>query len=138
MEEALDFLAAQPGVLLGVATGNVRAAADKKLRRGGLHARFAVGVGGFGCDDRDRARLVARGIERARAAGAVPADAPIAVVGDTPHDVAAARACGVMALAVATGGFSRAELAACAPDAVFGTLAELPAWHLANAAARAS
>ena len=130
VEEALDFLAAQPGVLLAVATGNVRAAAEKKLRRGGLHARFAVG--GYACDDRDRARLVARGIERARAGGAVPPDAPIAVVGDTPHDVSAARACGALALAVATGGFTRAELAACEPDALFDTLAELPAWHEKN------
>lgn len=131
VEAALDFLAAQPGVLLGVATGNVRAAAEKKLQRGGLHARFAFG--GFGCDHRDRAQLVARGIERARAAGTVAPDVRIAVVGDTPHDVAAARACGAVAIAVATGSFTRAELAACEPDALWDTLAELPRWHAANA-----
>src|SRR6185436_15771747 len=33
--DALDWLAARPGVVLGVATGNVRAGADAKLRAAG-------------------------------------------------------------------------------------------------------
>jgi membrane protein len=53
----------------------------------------------------------------------------VVVVGDTPLDIAAARACGVRVIAVATGSVGRDALAACQPDAVFDTLAELPAWH---------
>lgn len=128
VHEALDFLAADGAVCLAVATGNIRAAAQIKLDRAGLGQRFAVG--GFGCDSAERALLVARAIERARAHLGVDYDRDeIVVVGDTPRDVHAARACGVRVLAVATGSASRAELEAEQPDAVFDTLAELPRWH---------
>jgi phosphoglycolate phosphatase-like HAD superfamily hydrolase len=125
--EALDHLAGLPGVRIGLATGNIRAGAQAKLERAGLWNRFELG--GFACDHRDRHRLVARAIERA---GAVPLDQVI-VVGDTPFDVSAARACGARVIAVATGSVGRETLAACEPDAVFDTLAELPAWHAAQA-----
>lgn len=128
VHEALDFLGADGGVCLALATGNIRAAAQAKLDRAGLWERFAVG--GFGCDSADRAELVARAIERARAhTGAARDRDEIVVVGDTERDVRAARACGVRVIAVATGSCTRAELAAEQPDAVFDTLAELPAWH---------
>jgi phosphoglycolate phosphatase len=121
--ETLDHLAAQPGVRIGLATGNIRAGAQAKLERAGLWQRFELG--GFACDHRDRHQLVARAIERA---GAVAPD-DVVVVGDTPFDISAARACGVRVVAVATGSVARAALAHCQPDAVFDTLAELPAWH---------
>lgn len=124
--ETLDHLAGLAGVRLGLATGNIRAGAQAKLERGGLWERFELG--GFACDHRDRNRLVARAIERA---GAIAPD-EVVVVGDTPLDVAAARACGVRVVAVATGSVARSTLAACEPDAVFDTLAELPAWHAAE------
>jgi phosphoglycolate phosphatase len=126
--ETLDFVAAQAGVVCGVATGNVRAAADAKLRRAGLADRFACG--GYGCDHGERPRLVARAIERAEALAGRPIPRQtIVVVGDTPLDVAAARACGVRVVAVATGSVARPALEAAGADAVFDTLAELPAWH---------
>ncbi|HEU5057820.1 MAG TPA: HAD family hydrolase [Kofleriaceae bacterium] len=128
--ETLDHLAGLPGVRLGLATGNIRAGAQAKLERGGLWHRFELG--GFACDHRDRDRLVARAIERA---GGVSPD-EVVVVGDTPFDVAAARACGARVLAVATGSVGKGALAACQPDAVFDTLAELPAWHAAQVARR--
>jgi phosphoglycolate phosphatase len=128
VHEALDFLAAAGGVCLALATGNVRAAAQVKLDRAGLWERFAVG--GFGCDSADRAALVARAIDRAREHTGVDHDRDeIVVVGDTERDVDAARACGVRVIAVATGSVGREALAAEQPDAVFDTLAELPAWH---------
>jgi phosphoglycolate phosphatase len=46
------------------------------------------------------------------------------IVGDTPHDVACARAFGARALAVATGGSSASDLAAHRPDAVLESLAD--------------
>ena len=126
--ETLDFLAADAAVCLALATGNIRLAAQVKLERAGLWERFVCG--GFGCDSADRAALVARAIERACAHTSVSyAREEIIVVGDTPRDVHAARACGVRVLAVATGSVSREVLADERPDAVFDTLAELPEWH---------
>jgi phosphoglycolate phosphatase len=130
--EVLGFLAEDPGVSLAVATGNVRPAAWAKLERAGFRDHFETG--GFGCDHADRAVLVERAIERGLALAPAPITRrEIVVVGDTPWDVRAARACGVQVLAVATGAIERAELEAAAPDAVMDTLAELPAWHRARA-----
>ncbi len=120
--EAVRFLQKQPGVRLGIATGNVEAAARIKLERAGVWDAFEFG--GYGCDSADRATLVETAIHRAEA----PRDR-IAVVGDTPHDVSAARACGVRVIAVPTGSFSRDELADTEPDALLDTLWELPEHH---------
>lgn len=128
--EVVRELASRPEVTLGIATGNVRAAARAKLAHIDLWDVF--GFGGFGCDSADRAELVARAIERAPSQ--LPLDR-IVVVGDTVRDIAAARACGVQVIAVATGSTSREVLAAAEPDEVFDTLAPLPAWHLGRAAA---
>lgn len=127
VHETLDFLAGC-GAHLALATGNIRNAARAKLDRAGLWERFPVG--GFGDDGENRAILVQRAIDRGRshARRHFPCE-QIIVVGDTVHDITAARACGVMVLAVATGYTTRAELEVAGADAVFDTLAELPAWH---------
>ncbi len=124
----IDFLEAQPQVLLGLATGNIRASSQIKLEHIGLWHRFAIG--GFGDDCEERAGLVQHAIDQANAHAGVafPAD-EIVVVGDTPRDVDAARACGVRAVTVATGPTPRDQLRASRPDAALDTLAELPAWH---------
>jgi len=123
--DALDWLAGRPGVVLGVATGNVRAGADAKLRAAGLDAYFALG--GYGCDSHLRPELVAAAIARGRQRGAV---GEVIVVGDTVHDISAARACRAIACAVATGSDAAEQLAHA--DVVFASLAELPAWHAAR------
>lgn len=120
---ALDWLA--PRAKLGVATGNIRAGADVKLASAGLQHRFDVG--GYGCDSRSRAELVATAIQRGRASGHVD---EVVVVGDTIYDIAAARACGATACAVATGTDPAHALADA--DIVFASMAELPAWHTAK------
>jgi phosphoglycolate phosphatase-like HAD superfamily hydrolase len=117
---ALDHLAGK--ARLGVATGNIREGADAKLTAAGLAGRFELG--GYGCDAIVRAELVARAIDRARETGAV---SEVIVVGDTIHDITAARACGATMCAVATGSDSAEALAHA--DVVFRSLAELPAWH---------
>lgn len=123
--ETLAWLAARPGVLLGIATGNVRAGADAKLAAAGLGAYFALG--GYGCDSPLRAELVAAAIARGRQHGDLR---EIIVVGDTIHDISAARACGAIACAVTTGSDPAGALAHA--DAVFASMAELPAWHAAR------
>jgi len=120
--EALDYLAGK--ATLGIATGNVRAGADAKLAAARLAGRFALG--GYGCDSHLRPELVARAISRAG-----PHDEVI-VVGDTIHDISAARACGATVVAVATGADPADKLAHA--DVVMTTLRELPAWHAARVA----
>jgi phosphoglycolate phosphatase-like HAD superfamily hydrolase len=129
VHEALDFLAAQTAVHLAVATGNVRSGARAKLEHCGLWARFAMG-GGFGDDSPERPLLVLRAIERAKTTAGIDfLPERIVVVGDTPYDIHAARACGVRVMAVATGSLDRATLESHEPDVVLDTLDELPAWH---------
>jgi phosphoglycolate phosphatase-like HAD superfamily hydrolase len=123
--DALRWLAARPDVLLGVATGNVRAGAEAKLVAARLDASFTFG--GYGCDSHLRAELVAAAIARGRERRDVR---EVVVVGDTIHDISAARACGAIACAVATGSDPAAALAHA--DVVFASLAELPAWHVAR------
>lgn len=125
-DRVLGWLGARPEVRLGVATGNVAAGARLKLGRAGLDHHF--GFGGYGCDSSVRAELVARAIDRS---GHGPSDTAV-VVGDTVHDVAAARACGALCVAVTTGGDSRAALAAAGADVVFDGLAPICAWHAAR------
>lgn len=87
-------------------TGNLEPIARLKLRRAGLGRWFAAGPGGFGSDHEDRAELPR--VARARAAalagkeGRVPREHAV-VIGDTPLDIACARADGVRCVAVTTG-----------------------------------
>jgi phosphoglycolate phosphatase len=125
--EALAHLEGCEQVGIGIATGNIERGARIKLERAGLHARFRFG--GYGCDSEDRGRLVARAIARGRELVGECVEDRIVVVGDTAHDITAARACGVRAVAVATGSATRRELDAAGADVVLDTLADLPAWH---------
>jgi len=117
VHDALAFL--RDKAVLGVATGNIRAGADAKLEAAGLAGQFSVG--GYGCDSKVRPELVGKAIERA---GKVD---EVIVVGDTIHDISAARACGATVVAVATGADPAEALAHA--DAVFPDLRDLPAWH---------
>jgi len=121
IERALDEARARPAVALGLGTGNIREGARIKLSRVGLFERFAFG--GFGCDHEDRAELIRVGAERGARALGLPVEAcRVVVIGDTPKDIAAARAIGAECLAVATGSFSKDALAAEDATYVFGDL----------------
>lgn len=123
--DTLTFLADRGDVALAIATGNVRAGADAKLAAARLERWFAWG--GYGCDSHLRAELVSAAIARGREQHAVR---EVVVVGDTIHDIAAARACGATVCAVATGSDPAHALGHA--DAVFASMAELPAWHAAR------
>ena len=122
VREALAHLATHENVVLGVATGNIRAGADAKLSAAQLESHFVLG--GYGCDSHLRAELVGRAIERSRAYGEIT---EVVVVGDTIHDIAAARACGATVCAVATGSDPADQLRDA--DAVLASMTELAAWH---------
>jgi phosphoglycolate phosphatase-like HAD superfamily hydrolase len=98
---------------LSLLTGNFEPIARLKLERAGIGSHFPPGQGAFGSDAEDRNQLPA--IARRRA-GALDGARPwprerTLIIGDTPRDVAAARADGLRCVAVATGPFTVAELA---------------------------
>jgi phosphoglycolate phosphatase len=106
--ELLPALAARPAEFrLSLVTGNLEPVARLKLERAGLGRWFEHGQGGFGSDHRSRARLPA--IARTRAGG-WPRERAV-VIGDTPRDIACARADGVRVVAVATGPYAVEALA---------------------------
>ena len=106
-------------------TGNTRGGARVKLSHYGLWDYFPDGA--FAEDTGDRASIAARAVELARRAGPL-GEADFFVIGDTPHDVHAADAIGARTIAVATGGYSRAELEEHRPWRLVDTLPEAPAF----------
>lgn len=105
---------AEPPVV-GLLTGNVRAGAERKLRAHGLWDEFEFGA--FGDDDEDRNRIAEVAWRRGRARlGDDLAGSEIVVVGDTPLDVACARAIGARCLAVGTGNYRAGDLAGLGPE----------------------
>lgn len=111
------------GVLLGIVSGALEAAAHIKLARGGLNRFFCFG--GYGSDSRDRSELTRLAIERAGRIHGHPLDAArLLVVGDTPRDIDAAHAAGAIAVGVATGKYSVEALCSAGADHVLSTLEE--------------
>ena len=109
IEALLASLHALDSVHCALLTGNFEAAAHVKLGHYGIDRYFAWGV--FGDDSTERSDLARAAVRRAEARG-VPSEVrerPV-VVGDTPHDVACARAIGARVIAVATGTYSMADL----------------------------
>ena len=105
--EVLGWLAGRDDVSLGLVTGNYETVGRLKLARAGLGRWFQSAPGAFGSDSEDRAALP--GIARRRAGRVARAQA--IVIGDTPRDIACARADGVRCVAVTTGQYRPEELA---------------------------
>jgi phosphoglycolate phosphatase-like HAD superfamily hydrolase len=108
--DLLSWLSGRTDARVGLLTGNYQAVARLKLARAGLGSHFAGGPGGFGSDDEDRAALPAIARRRAGSVGRPHPREQTMVIGDTPRDIACARADGVRAVAVATGPYGREEL----------------------------
>lgn len=124
--ELLGRLAREPGVIQSLLTGNTAANAAVKLAAFGLDHHFDFGVAAFGSDHAERTRLVPVALERARARrGFDPARGVVWVIGDTPHDLACARAGGARCLLVATGRTPRSALDGIGADAVVDDLADV-------------
>lgn len=117
VRELLAGLQATPGAFLGLATGNFREAARLKLQPFGLGDFFQAG--GYADDSEDRAELVAIAVKRLAEASGGPGPHEVYVIGDTPLDIAAAKANGARSVAVATGFFTVDELTAAGAGLVF-------------------
>ena len=109
--DLLETLAAREHVLLSLVTGNLEPVARMKLAAAGIGHWFPAGQGGFGSDSEDRTELPAIARARAGAPGPAHPRADTLVIGDTPRDIACARADGVRCVAVAGGPYSPEELA---------------------------
>ncbi|HEY2655084.1 MAG TPA: haloacid dehalogenase-like hydrolase [Solirubrobacteraceae bacterium] len=123
----LTNLEAPPPVHLALVTGNFEPVARLKLKRSGLGHRFAVGQGAFGSDSEDRAMLPPIARRRAGVIDCAPGTSyprgSTIVIGDTPRDIACARADGLRCVAVCSGPYGAADLTDA--DAVAGDPGEL-------------
>lgn len=109
--ELLGWLAEHADVTTALLTGNDEPIARLKLRRAGIAGACASGQGAFGSDAEDRLALPAIARRRAGTAQAPYPRGETIVIGDTPRDIACARADGLRCAAVASGPFTRDALA---------------------------
>jgi phosphoglycolate phosphatase-like HAD superfamily hydrolase len=120
----LDRLREDGAFHVALLTGNYERAAQIKLAHFGLAGFF--GWGAFGEDSEDRNELGRLALRRAEErAVPMPARTRAIVVGDTPYDVACARAIGARALAVATGSHSIEQLQQAGADAAVADLSDI-------------
>ncbi|HEY0025506.1 MAG TPA: HAD hydrolase-like protein [Longimicrobium sp.] len=116
-----------PETVLGLLTGNVVEGARLKVEAAGLpFGRFRVGA--YGSDHWQRPELPAIAIQRARELTGIGYQGKeVVIVGDTPFDISCGAHLGVRTVAVATGGHTMEELAACGPDHLFADLSDTEA-----------
>lgn len=124
----LERLAGEPGVVQTVLSGNLAANARLKLGAFGLDRFIDWEVGAFGSDEEDRTKLVPVTLGRVRELRGLRFDLEeVWVIGDTPLDLACARAGGARCLLVATGRNGLDELAGLGPEAALPDLSDTAA-----------
>lgn len=112
---------------LGLLTGNYEAVARLKLARAGIGRYFPSRQGAFGSDAEDRMALPRIARRRAGAPGRPYPREQTILIGDTPRDIACARADALRCVAVTTGPYGREELRDANADAVAEDAAALRA-----------
>ena len=122
--QLLEAMAGQADVILGLLTGNYAIAAQLKLEAFGIWQYFRIGA--YGSDAADRNALVPIAQERTRIllGHDVPPQRTF-VIGDTPRDIACARAHNAWAIAVATGNYTLDELQAHQPDHCLSDMSDI-------------
>jgi phosphoglycolate phosphatase len=120
VEALLERLTTE-GILLGLTTGGLEAAAHAKLGRGQLNHYFYIG--GYGSDSEDRVELTRAAVTRGKQMREGIDLREVYVVGDTPLDIAAAEGVGAVSVGVASGRYNVEELGAAGADHVLASLA---------------
>lgn len=111
--ELLEWLSGIDDARISLVTGNFEAVARLKLKRAGIGHRLRFDEGGFGSDSEDRSMLPPIARRRAGHVAGLRTSWPreqTVVIGDTPRDIACARADGLRCVAVTTGPHSAEEL----------------------------
>jgi phosphoglycolate phosphatase len=122
--DALLAKLAGAGVRQTVVTGNLASIARHKLEAGGLIPPIEPDFGGYGDSAPNRAAVARVALDRLSAAGWQPDLGEVWIVGDTPRDLACARAVGVHCALVATGRRTLEELAGLGADIVLPDLSD--------------
>jgi phosphoglycolate phosphatase len=112
------------GVPQTVVTGNLESVGRFKLDAAGLVPPLDVTLGGFGASAIGRAAVARIALQRLRATGWGDSLDNCWIVGDTPRDLACARAIGVRCVLVATGRHSVDSLASLGADLVLPSFTE--------------
>ncbi|MFJ8954974.1 HAD family hydrolase [Streptomyces sp. NPDC102381] len=126
VKEALTAVAADPGMVSSVLTGNIRANARVKLAPFGLDELVDLECGAYGADAVNRAALVDVARERIQARYGLGLKTPVVLVGDTPRDVEAALSSGAHVVAVASGEHSESNLREAGAKLVLPDLRDVP------------
>src|SRR5438128_11219454 len=122
--ELLEKLKSRPHLVLALLTGNVSRGAQLKLEHYGVWHFFEFGA--FADDHQDRNQLGSFALARAKEKhGREFSAAEIDVIGDTPRDITCGKAFGARTVAVATGRWSRHELAKYHPDFLIDDLSHV-------------
>ena len=119
IEELLDRLIDE-GLLLGLVTGNIEAAAHIKLARANLNRFF--GFGGYGSDSADRTEVTKAALDRGALVSGGTVGAACIAVGDTPRDVKAGHGAGIEVVGVATGSYEVEALREAGADWALATV----------------
>jgi phosphoglycolate phosphatase-like HAD superfamily hydrolase len=122
--DALLGRLARAGVRQTVVTGNLAAVARYKLEAGVLIPPIEPDLGGYGDSAPNRAAVAQVALDRLSAAGWRPDLSEVWIVGDTPRDLACARAVGVHCALVATGRRTFGELSGLGADIVLPDLSD--------------
>ena len=120
VDEVLAYLHSK-GAALGIGTGNLESIGWLKLEVLGVRHWFTFG--GFADDFPVRADMIADAARQAQ--GIKGKSASVCVVGDTPFDIAAAKANHLPTIAVATGHYSFDDLMEHKPEVCVSTLSAL-------------
>ena len=115
----------QPPVV-GLLTGNIRLGAEIKLRRFSLWEQFETGA--FADDSAERNEIAAIAKKRGEVLlGTELRGEEVLIIGDTPLDIACARAIGAKVLAVGTGMYRPKDLFPLKPDWAVDNLTKVTA-----------
>lgn len=123
IRDVLGALDGAHAVSQGLGTGNFRGGGELKLRHYQIDRFFPGMPGGFGEDSESRDEVIAQAIARMSNGHGSPDR--VVIIGDTPHDVSAARANGAFALGVATGRSSVEDLLACGAGVALEDLSDV-------------
>ncbi|MBD3164302.1 HAD hydrolase-like protein [Candidatus Woesearchaeota archaeon] len=114
VKETLEKLDNKDNVILGLVTGNIEAIAYTKLKH--LKIRQYFILGGFGHSSDIRSELVESAVKQAENKLGKINKRDVFIIGDTVHDIEAAKDAGVRVIAVATGVCGYGELKKKKPD----------------------